>query len=40
MIAGFNVANDEKVIDVEYISAARATYPEILQGSDMIDVHT
>lgn len=32
------LANDEKVIDVEYINAARSTYPEILQGDDMIDI--
>ena len=34
------LANDEKVIDVEYINAARSTYPEILQGDDMIEIRT
>ena len=36
----FFLANDEKVIDVEYVNAARSTYPEILQGSDMIEIRT
>jgi hypothetical protein len=34
----FFLSNDEKVIDVEYINAARSTYPEILQGDDMIEI--
>ena len=34
----FFLANNEKVIDVEYINAARATFPEILQGDDMIEI--
>ena len=34
----FMPASDEKAIDVEYITAARSTYPEILQGDDMIEI--
>ena len=36
----FFLINDEKVIDVEYVNAARSTYPEILQGDDMIEIRT
>ena len=36
----FFLANDAKAIDVEYITAARSTYPEILQGDDMIEIRT
>ena len=34
----FFLQNDEKVIDVEYINAARVTFPDVLQGDDMIDI--
>tara|TARA_R110002153_G_scaffold32649_4_gene98729 strand:- start:10073 stop:24973 length:14901 start_codon:yes stop_codon:yes gene_type:complete len=36
----FMPANDTKAIDAEYITAARSTYPEILQGDDMIEIRT
>ena len=36
----FMPVSDEKAIDVDYITAARSTYPEILQGDDMIEIRT
>ena len=36
----FFLSNDEKAISVEYINAARSTYPEILQGEDMVEIRT
>ena len=36
----FFLANDQKVIDVEYINAARITSPEHMTGDDMIEIRT